>query len=116
MRTGAYGLSYNVQKTIATIIIHSPRALVLVVIDGPFQTKSGVRIGVQAMTSCVTIIYACLKKRNISVLSEIMLFSNLWQYHFKIFHSLVDNVLANLIALTKRVVHEDGIHTSPLNL
>ena len=39
-----------------------------VVIDAPFQTKSGVQIGVQAMTSCVTIIYAYLKKRNTFVL------------------------------------------------
>ena len=26
-----------------------------VVVDGPFQTESGVQIGVQAMTSCVAI-------------------------------------------------------------
>ena len=73
-----------------------------VVIDGPFQTKSGVQIGVQAMTSCVTIIYAYLKKRNISVFLEIMLFSNLWEYGI---FSLVDNVHANLIALTKSLVY-----------
>ena len=74
-----------------------------VVIDAPFQTKSGVQIGVQAMTSCVaitlrvTMIYASPKKQNISTLLKIMLFSNLWQYGI---FSLVDNVLANLIALT----------------
>ena len=46
-----------------------------VVIDALFQTKSGVQIGVQAMTSCVTIIYAYLTKQNIFVLLEIMLFT-----------------------------------------
>ena len=39
------------------------------------------------------------EKRYISVLLKIT-FSNSWQYHFKRFHSLVDNVLANLIAFT----------------
>ena len=39
------------------------------------------------------------EKRYIFVLLEIT-FSNSWQYHYEEFHSLVDNVLANLIALT----------------
>ena len=55
-------------------------------------------------TSWPTYASAYLKKRYISVLLEIMLFSNLWQYHFGIF-SLVDNVLANLIALIKPLVY-----------
>ena len=57
---------------------HAVVVAALVVVDAPFQTKSGVQIGVQAMTSCVainirvTMIYASPEKQNISALLEIM--------------------------------------------
>ena len=68
----------------------------------PFRTDNGEQLVSQKMTSYVVsnlrvaMIYEPPKKQNISVLLEIT-FSNSWQYEI---FSLVDNVLANLIALT----------------
>ena len=60
--------AYCLTNAFRVIIYHEQNTTEVV---EPFQIKSGVQIGVQAMTLCVTIIYAYLKKRNISVLLEI---------------------------------------------
>ena len=71
----------------------------------PFQTKSGEQIG-EPENDVIrrNLPTRRLKKRCIYALLEIMLFSNWWQYQFGVF-SLVDNVLANFIALTKLLVY-----------